>query len=118
MTLREFYRRKQASYGVQQPWRHDRELRLVFDDPSRTSRREQAATFLRRVRRDLRAKVSALTDQYRYVVDQAIDAMTVRCRELDLRMKHSPDQAKLGAAVLSTMVTLALARGHQPRFRR
>ncbi len=117
-TLREYYRRKQASYGAKQAWRHDRELRLLFDEPHRTQHREQAATFLKRERVDLRAKVSALTGQYRYVVDQAIDAMTVRCRELDLRMKHSRNQARLGAAVLSTMVTLALSRGHKPRFRR
>ncbi len=117
-TLREHYRRKQASYGAQQPWRHDRELRLVFDAPETTSTRTRAATFLRSERRDLRAKVSALTGQYRYVVDQALDAMLQRCKELDLRLVRPPDQARLGAAVLSTMVTLALARGAKPRFRR
>jgi hypothetical protein len=118
MTLRDFYRRKKASYGPQQPWRHDRELRLLFDDPSATARRERAATFLRRERVDLRTKVSALTGQYRYVVDQALDAMTARCKELDLRLSRPRDQARLGAAVLSTMVTLALSRGYKPRFRR
>ncbi|MBL8727890.1 MAG: hypothetical protein JNM25_05635 [Planctomycetes bacterium] len=117
-TLREHYRNKQASYGTQQPWRHDRELRMVFDEPATTTRRERAATFLRNERVELRTKVSALTGQYRYVVDQAIDAMTVRCRELDLRLSRPRDQSRLGAAVLTTMVTLALSRGHKPRFRR
>jgi hypothetical protein len=73
---------------------------------------------LKNERVELRTKVSALTGQYRYVVDQAIDAMTVRCRELDLRLSRPRDQARLGAAVLTTMVTLALSRGHKPRFRR
>lgn len=118
MTLREFYKRKKASYGAQQPWRHDRELRLLFDDPVASAHRDRAATFLKAERRSLRAKVSALTGQYRYVVDQALDAMTVRCKELDLRLSRPRDQARLGAAVLSTMVTLALSRGHKPRFRR
>ena len=118
ITLREHYRRKKASYGATEPWRHDRELRLVFDDPSRTGPTERAATFLRRERQSLRAKVSALTGQYRYVVDQALDAMQQRCKELDLRLARPRDQARLGAAVLTTMMTQALARGFKPRFRR
>jgi len=117
-TLREYYRHKKASYGVQEPWRHDRELYLLFDDPGTTTRAARAATFLRRHRQDLRAKVSALTGQYRYVVDQALDALIQRCKELDLRLSRPPDQARLGAAVLATMITLALARGRKPRFRR
>jgi len=118
ITLREHYRRKKASYGTTEPWRHDRELRLVFADPESTDRTDRAATFLRRERQSLRSKVSALTGQYRYVVDQALDAMQQRCKELDLRLARPRDQARLGAAVLTTMMTQALARGFKPRFRR
>lgn len=118
ITLREHYRRKKASYGKSEPWRHDRELRLVFDEAKVAGSNVRAATFLRRERKNLRAKVSALTGQYRYVVDQALDAMQQRCKELDLCLARPRDQARLGAAVLSTMVTLALARGQKPRFRR
>lgn len=117
-TLREHYRRRRGYYGVQMPWRHDTELRLLFSDPEADSRALRAAAFLQRNRVDLRSKVSALTGQYRYVVDQALDAMTQRCRELDLRLARPRHQARLGAAVLTTMVTLALARGRKPRFRR
>ena len=118
VTLREYYRRKQASYGTKQPWRHDTELRRLFAEPGPGARRTRAATFLQQSRTELRNRVSALTGHYRYVVDQAIDAMTVRCRELDLRLSRPREQARLDAAVLTTMVTLTLARGHKPRFRR
>jgi hypothetical protein len=117
-TLREYYRRKQGSYGQQPPWLHDRELRMLFGTTDSTSKREHAATFLKGQRTALRTKVAALTGQYRYVVDQALDAMIQRCRELDLRVSRQTAEARLGAAVLSTMVTLALSRGHKPRFRR
>ncbi|MBL8747996.1 MAG: hypothetical protein JNK78_02475 [Planctomycetes bacterium] len=117
-TLREHYRRRKAAYGSTEPWRHDRELKLVFSAPSDNGRADRAAAFLRRERNHLRTKVSALTGQYRYVVDQALDAMEQRCKELDLRLSRPRDQARLGAAVLTTMVTLALARGQKPRFRR
>ncbi len=117
-TLREHYRRRRGYYGVQMPWRHDAELRLLFSDPEAGGRALRAATFLQSNRVDLRTKVSALTGQYRYVVDQALDAMMQRCRELDLRLSRPKHQARLGAAVLATMVTLALARGRKPLFRR
>jgi hypothetical protein len=116
-TLREYYRRRKAAYGAV-PWRFDRELRLLFAAADATPRREQAATFLQRERVSLRTKVSALTGQHRYVVDQALQSMLHRCRELDLRVARPRDQARLGAAVLTTMATHALARGHKPRFRR
>jgi hypothetical protein len=91
---------------------------MLFGTADSTSRREHAATFLKGQRTALRTKVAALTGQYRYVVDQALDAMIQRCRELDLRVSRQTAEARLGAAVLSTMVTLALSRGHKPRFRR
>lgn len=118
ITLRDYYRRKKAGYGQGEAWRFDRELRLLFAEPEATARRDRAAAFLQRERVSLRAKVSALTGQHRYVVDQAVTAMQQRCRELDLRLARPRDQAKLGAAVLTTMATLALARGQKPRFRR
>ncbi|MFM1872667.1 MAG: hypothetical protein RL398_2089 [Planctomycetota bacterium] len=117
-TLREHYRRRRAAYGVQMPWRHDNELRVLFGAQEEVRHGPRAATFLQDERGALRAKVSALTGQYRYVVDQALDAMIQRCRKLDLRLAKSKPQARLGAAVLTTMVTLALARGRKPRFRR
>ena len=117
ITLREYYRRKQAAYAAL-PWRFDRELQLLFASSASAPRREQAATFLQRERPSLRGRVSALTGQPRYVVEQALQAMLTRCRELALCVARPRDQARLGAAVLTTMATLALARGHRPRFRR
>ncbi|MBZ0150529.1 MAG: putative zinc-binding metallopeptidase [Planctomycetes bacterium] len=118
ITLREYYRRKKATYVDKEPWRFDRELRLVFDGAGVSPRREAAAAFLQRERVSLRAKVSSLTGQYRYLVDHAIDTMLQRCRELDLRLRGARDRARLGAAVLTTMAALALARRQTPRFRR
>ncbi len=117
-TLGEYYRRKKAAYGSSQPWTHDRELGWLFGEPGADVRSMRAATFLRDARLDLRARVSSLTGHYRYVVDQALDTMIARCRELDLRLIRSRPQTRLGAAVLLTMITLSLSRGRKPRFRR
>jgi hypothetical protein len=117
VTLREFYRKKKASYPLA-GWRFDRELKLVFAPADSTPRRDLASTFLLRERVPLRAKVSSLTGQYRYLVDQVLQVMVQRCRELDLRVARPRPEARLGAAVLMTMATQALARGYRPRFRR
>jgi hypothetical protein len=116
-TLRAYYRRKQAAWRSE-PWHFDRELKLLFAPADSAPRREAAATFLLRERTALRSKVASLTGQYRYVVEQALQSMLQRCRELDLRVARPRAEAKLGAAVLTTMATQALARGHRPRFRR
>jgi hypothetical protein len=113
LTLREHYRNKKASYGPVLPWGHDRQLTWLFG-----KRGERAATFLQQHRVELIARVSALTGRYRYVVDQALAAMIARCRERDLQLQRARTQTLLGAAVLLTMLTLELARGRRPRFRR
>ncbi|MBL8753542.1 MAG: hypothetical protein JNK15_09595 [Planctomycetes bacterium] len=117
-TLREHYRRRKAGYPPTDSARFDRELRVVFADADATRIRTSAAALLTRERTSLRAKVSRLTGLHRYVVDQALQALAQRCRELDLRVHRPAAEAKLGAAVLATMATMALARGHRPRFRR
>lgn len=118
VTLRDYYRAKKAAMARNRRTRLDHELRMLFDAPEDARRRERAATFLRRERQSLRKKVSALTGQYRYLVDQTIDAMVQRCKELDLRVKKPRSQARLGAAVLVTMGTMQLTKGYRPRFRR
>lgn len=120
MTLREHYREKKAGYDVEQPARHDRQLRLVFA-PSGTENghgREHAAKFLRSLQHELRTKVSALTEGHRYVVDEALNSLIRRCRELNLRLCRPKQQARLGAAVLLTMVTMSLSNRGRPRFSR
>lgn len=117
-TLREYYRRKKAAYGWDGTWRYDRQLRLVFAPKSESTRSERASTFLREHRVQLRARVSALTGTHRYIVDEALDLVIQRCRELEMRLSRPRPQAKLGAAVLLTVITMSLAGGGRPRFSR
>ncbi|MEZ6036661.1 MAG: putative zinc-binding metallopeptidase [Planctomycetota bacterium] len=117
MTLREHYKKKKSWMGPGSPWQFDRELQYLFGG-GKTGGRQTAASFLRDEQQELRTKVSALTGQYRYVVDQTLDAMIQRCRELNLRMSLPKAKARLGAAVLATMGTLRFARGYRPNFRR
>lgn len=118
LTLREHYRKRQASWSRIQPWTRDRELTWLFGDGPSARRPVRAAAFLKDARLELRTRVSSLTGQPRYGVEQALNAMIARCRELDLHLSRSRAQTRLGAAVLLTMLTLDLARGRRPRFHR
>lgn len=127
-TLRDYYRRKKASYGRPQQWNHDEQLLRLFGQTTvgQTTvgqatggqRSERAATFLRNLGNELRARVSTLTGHSRYVVDQALATVIVRCRELDLWCVRPRSETRLLAAVLLTMITLNLSRGRASRFRR
>jgi hypothetical protein len=119
-TLRAHYASKKADYDFKAPARQDRQLRHVFEPAGASARRAgvRASRFLRDHRHELISKVSALTGGHRYVVDEALNGMVRRCRELNLRVKRPMQQVRLGAAVLLTMNILTLSNRGRPRFSR
>ncbi len=118
MTLRDYYARKQDTYAEQQPIAVDRYLyRLFSDDPS-LSRRTSAASFLRKFQIELRNRVASTTHQSRYLVEQALDLVIMRCRELNLRLIRSAADSKIDASILITMMTMHFAQGTKPEYRR
>jgi hypothetical protein len=118
MTLREYYRRKKAHYGEQRRSVYDPDLRRLFsDDPSR-ARRRPAARFLRERRAELRRQVATWTGQYVFVVDEVLEAMIVRSRELALGLARSERETAAGAAVLLALHTVRHSRmRHREYFR-
>lgn len=109
-TLREYYRQKKARYRIGQPSSYDRDLLRLFAPGERNGPRRTAAGFLRKRRQELRSRVSTMTGQYRYVVDQALNELIARCRELDLRVTRSESDTLIGAAILLTMLSSRFAR--------
>ena len=110
MTLREYYARKREHYGEEDLSIYDADLRRLFSDDPAHRRRKAAATFLRERRGELRRIVAWWTGQHRFVVDDVLKGMTVRCRELGLRVARSEREAGEGAAVLLTLHTARIER--------
>ena len=106
MTLRKHYATKRAHYGVDYPSFYDRDLRRLFSDAPEHARRESAASFLRRIRRDIRQLVAHWTGEYQYTLDQVFKAMIRRCRELKLRAVGPERQLRMDFAVLLTVQTM------------
>ena len=105
-TLRRHYERKREHYGVDGPTFYDRDLRRLFSDAPEHARHPTAASFLTRIRRDMRRLTGRWTNEYQYTIDSVLGDMIQRCRELNLRLATPPEQAKLDFAVLLTVQTM------------
>ena len=114
-TLREHYDRKRKHYGIESQLQYDPDLKRLFSHlPAHTSK-PSAATFLNRIRREVRRKVAGWTGEYQYTIDQILEDMIQRCRALNLRVPGSDEQAKLDFTILLTVHTMNVLRSGRHR---
>jgi len=102
-TLRQHYRNKRRHYGVDHPNFYDRDLRRIFSAAPEFSGNRTAAQFIARFRRPVRRVVSSWTGIYQYTIDQVLEDMIARCRELKLRLAVPEEQARQEFTVLLTV---------------
>lgn len=118
MTLREYYRRKKAHYGEVDRSVYDEDLRVLFSDDPRHRSRPLASKFLRERRVELRNRVAYWTGQYPFVVDEVLQDVMVRARDLRLRVARPARVTTEDAAILLTVHTMQLMRRrHREYFR-
>lgn len=106
ITLREHYRRKREHYGPVHPTFYDNDLGRLFSDAPQHAGNMKAATFLGRIRRDVRRKVANWTGAYQYTIDQVLEGMIERCRERNLRLAAPEDQTRIDFIALLTVQTM------------
>lgn len=111
-TLRTHYQRKREHYGVNHPNVYDSDLRKLFrGDGAKGPRtgekgpRTAASAFLNRSRGEIRRSVAKWTGEYSYTIDQVLQEMIERCRELKLRLNTPPEECKRDAMVLVAIRT-------------
>jgi hypothetical protein len=102
-TLRQHYRNKRRYYGVDHPNFYDRDLRRLFSESPDFAGNITAAQFIARIRRPTRRLVSEWTGIYQYTIDQVLEEMIARSRELKLRLAVPEDQARQEFTVLLTV---------------
>ncbi len=105
-TLRQHYRAKRKHYGVDHPNFYDRDLRRIFSDAPEFANNVTAAQFISRTRRGIRRVVSTWTGIYQYTIDQVLEDMIARSRELKLRLAVPEEQARRDLTVLLTVQTM------------
>ena len=102
-TLRQHYRNKRRYYGVDYPNFYDRDLRRLFSNGPESIGQMTAARFISRIRRQVRRVVAGWTGIYQYTIDQVLEDMIGRCRELKLRLAVPEEQARQEFTVLLTV---------------
>ncbi|MBI3602923.1 MAG: putative zinc-binding metallopeptidase [Nitrospirae bacterium] len=105
-SLRTHYEDKRRHYGLSHPHFYDRDLRRLFSDAPAFATNTTAASFLSRLRKEIRRKVAGWTGEYQYTIDQVLENMIKRCRDLNLRLAVPEDQAKLDFTILLTVQTM------------
>jgi hypothetical protein len=110
-TLRQHYRNKRRHYGVDHPNFYDRDLRRLFSESPEFASNITAAQFIARIRRPTRRLVADWTGIYQYTIDQVLEEMIGRSRELKLRLAVPEDQARQEFAVLLTVQAMNYLQG-------
>lgn len=114
-TLREHYEKKRRHYGLDRPSFYDQDLRRLFSDAPTDARCSSAAAFLRRMRPTLRRDVARWTGEAQYTINEVLDGMIQRCRQLKLRLHRPAEEVERDALVLLTVQTMNYL--HQGRHR-
>ena len=94
------------SFYCQFPRAYDRDLLRIFSNNPRHRHSPPAAAFIRHHRGDIRRLVSKWTGEYQLTLDQVLDEMIERCRELKLRAVGHERQLRTDFTVLLTAKTV------------
>jgi hypothetical protein len=105
-TLGELYRKKREHYGLDHPDFYESDLRNLFSDAPQYAKNLSAARFIGRIRKDVRGTVASFTDSYQYTIDQLIEKVVERCRELNLRLSDTEETTRIDFMVFLTVQTM------------
>jgi hypothetical protein len=105
-TLGEHYKSKREHYGLDHPDFYESDLRNLFSDAPEYAKNLSAARFLGRIRKEVRSTVASFTDSYQYTIEQLIQKIIQRCRELNLRLTDTEAVTKTDFMVFLTVQTM------------
>jgi hypothetical protein len=105
-TLGEHYRKKREHYGLDHPDFYESDLRNLFSDSSAYAKNTSAAKFVRKIRKEVRSTVASFTDSYQYTIDQLLEKVISRCRDLNLHLVDSEESTKVDFMVFLTVQTM------------
>ncbi len=115
-SLGAHYQEKRDRYGIAYPDFYDRDLRRLFSDSPDHRDKPSAVRFLRSIRPELRRVITFWTGEYQYTIDQLLEEMIDRCRELKLHMHRPEDEVKRDALVMLAVQTMNYLHGGHHRL--
>lgn len=115
-TLRAHYEEKRSRFTAGHAGGYDRGLRRLFSDSPGRIAQETAADFLRRNRRELRRVVADMSGEHEYTIDQILQDIILRCRQLGLYRHQPRRKSEEDAAALLAVHTRNYLENGQHRF--
>lgn len=106
ITLREHYRRKRLYYMDDWPDFYDADLHRIFSSDEKFRNKPSAVLFLREHSPELRRIVARWSGEHPYTIDQVLQDMIDRCRELRLRVALPQRQAFVEATAMLCVQTM------------
>jgi hypothetical protein len=114
-TLRQHYHKKREHYGLDHQYFYESDLRKLFSDAPQFAANPPAARFVRRIRKHARSSIASFTDTYQYTIDQLLEQIIDRCRELNLRLTEPEDATTADFLVFLTVQAMNYL--HSGRYR-
>jgi hypothetical protein len=114
-TLREHYERKRTYYCRDSPGIYDRDLRRIFSDRAEHGGKPDAAAFIEAFRDEARMMVSRWTGASQLTIDRTIADMTLRVRQLGLRLSKPARQTKVDLIMMLAVQTMNFVNDRKHR---
>jgi hypothetical protein len=106
LTLREHYERKRRNYAFEWPAYLDNDLRRIFSQEPRYRSRQTAASFLRRIGREVETLVGEGTGVHGYAIGHVLELMIDRASQLKLRVVGREEHVKRQVMIMLTVQTM------------
>ena len=106
LTLREHYERKRRKYAFEWPAYLDNDLRRIFSQEPRYRSRQTAASFLRRIGREVETLVGEATGAHGYAIGHVLELMIDRAGQLKLRVVGREEHVKRQVLIMLTVQTM------------
>src|SRR5437879_3446126 len=106
LTLREHYERKRRKYAFEWPAYLDNDLRRIFSTEGRNGTRQTAASFLRRIGREIEPLVGEGTGVHGYAIAHVLGLMIERAGQLKLRVAGREEHVKREVMIMLTVQTM------------
>jgi hypothetical protein len=105
MTLGEYYQQKRDRYGMDHPEFFDIDLRKLFVLKDEGGH-EKASRYIRRSQKEIMDVVERWTGEYKYRINEVLEDMIQRCRELDLYVGDNKDHLMPELTACLTMLVM------------
>ena len=121
ITLKNFYKQKRHSYAEEFPDFHDSNLKMMFTFldgkvPPGVKDSRLAANVIKKYKKEILSNVAKWTGEKKYIINELLDKVTKRCREL--RLLADKDESLVMLEITTYVTALVMNYAYTGGFRK